>query len=52
LTRIGNIKYNALDDLQGDFLQLFEDDDVPINRWDGMVQEPTEQDEEDSIDKR
>jgi hypothetical protein len=49
---VGNIEYDALDDLRGNFLQLFEEDDVPINGWDGMVQEPTEHDEEDSTDER
>jgi hypothetical protein len=28
---VGNIEYNALDDLQGDFSQLFEEENVPIN---------------------
>jgi hypothetical protein len=34
---VGNIEYDSLNDLRGDFLQLFESDDVPINRWDEMV---------------
>jgi hypothetical protein len=42
---VGNIEYDALNDLRGDFLQLFEEDDVPINRWDEIIQEPTEHDE-------
>jgi hypothetical protein len=28
---MGNIEYNALDDLRGDFLQLFEENDIPTN---------------------
>jgi hypothetical protein len=39
---VGNIEYNALDDLRGNFSQLFEKDDVPINGWDEIIQEPTE----------
>jgi hypothetical protein len=49
---VGNIEYDALNDLRGDFLQLFEEDDVPINRWDEIIQEPTEHDGEDSMDER
>jgi hypothetical protein len=49
---VGNIEYDALDDLRGDLPQLFEEDDVPINGWDEIVQETTEHDEEDSMDKR
>jgi hypothetical protein len=39
---VGNIKYDALDNLRGNFLHLFEKDDVPINGWDEIIQEPTE----------
>jgi hypothetical protein len=39
---VGNIEYDALDDLRGNFLQLFEEGDVPINGWDEVIQEPTE----------
>jgi hypothetical protein len=28
---VGNIEYDALDDLRGNLSQLFEEDDVPIN---------------------
>jgi hypothetical protein len=49
---VGNIKYDALDDLRGDFPQLFEKDDVPTNRWDEIIQEYTEHDGEDSTDER
>jgi hypothetical protein len=50
--RVGNIEYNALNDLRGNFSQLFEEDDEPINRWDEMIQEPIKHDEEDSTDER
>jgi hypothetical protein len=49
---VGNIEYDALDDLRGDLPQLFEEDDVPINGWDQIVQETTEHDEEDFMDER
>ena len=35
---VGNIEYDALDGLRGDFSQLFEDDLVPVNRWEEMPQ--------------
>jgi hypothetical protein len=38
---VGNIEYDALDDLRGDFPQLFKEDDVPIDGWDEIIQEPT-----------
>jgi hypothetical protein len=47
---VGNIKYNVLDYLRGDFSQLFEDDVVPVNGWEEMPQEPTQHDIDDSID--
>jgi hypothetical protein len=45
---IGNIEYNALDDLQDDFSQLFEDDVVPVDGWEEIAQEPTEHDTDDT----
>jgi hypothetical protein len=49
---MGNIEYNALDDLQGDFSQLFEDDLVPANGWEEIPQEPIEHDFDDFVDER
>jgi hypothetical protein len=34
---VGNIEHDALNNLRGDFLQLFEEDNAPINEWDKMV---------------
>jgi hypothetical protein len=33
---VGNIEYDMLNDLRNDFLQLFEDDVVPVNGWEEM----------------
>jgi hypothetical protein len=33
---VGNIEYDVLDDLQGNFPQLFVDDLVPVNGWEEM----------------
>jgi hypothetical protein len=41
---LGNIEYDALDDLRGNFPQLFEKDDVPNNGWDEIIQEPIKHD--------
>ena len=46
---VGNIEYDALDDLRGDFPQLFEDDVVPINGWEEIAQEPIEHDTDDTM---
>ena len=45
---VGNIEHDALDDLRGNFLQLFEED----NGWDEIIPEATEHDEGDSTDER
>jgi hypothetical protein len=49
---VGNIEYDALDDLRCDFPQLFEDDLVPINEWEETPQEPSEHDFDDFANKR
>jgi hypothetical protein len=49
---VGNIEYDALDNLRSDFPLLCEDDLVPINGWEEMPQEPTEYDFDDSTDGR
>jgi hypothetical protein len=49
---VDNIEYDALDGLRGDFSQFFEEDDVPINGWDEIIQASIEHDEEDSTDGR
>ena len=35
---VGNIEYDVLEDLRGDFSQLFEDDVVLVNGWEEMPQ--------------
>jgi hypothetical protein len=42
----------VLDDLQGYFSQLFEDNVVPINGWEEIAQEPTMHNTDDSMDER
>ena len=49
---VGNIEYDALEDLRDDFWQLFEDDVVPVDDWEDIAQEPTEHDIDDSTDGR
>jgi hypothetical protein len=48
---IGNIEYDALDNLRGDFPQLFKDDVVPVDGWEEIAQEPTEHDTNDTTDE-
>ena len=43
---MGNIEYDTLDDLRGNFPHLFEKDDVLNNGWDEMIHKRTEHDEE------
>ena len=49
---VGNIEYNALDDLRGDFPQPFEDEGVPVREWEEISQEPTEHNAGDTTDER
>jgi hypothetical protein len=48
---VGNIEYDALNDLRDDFSQLFEDKEVAINGWEEVSQEPIEHDTDDSADE-
>jgi hypothetical protein len=47
LYSVGNIEYDAFDDLRGDFLLLFEDDVVPMDGWEEIDQEPPKHDTDD-----
>ena len=49
---VGNIKYDALNDIRGDFPQLFEDDIVPVNGWEEIALEPIEHDTNDPTNRR
>jgi hypothetical protein len=48
---VGNIDYDALDDLQGDYPHLFEDDatELPTNEWDELTQETTEHGDDEAL---
>jgi hypothetical protein len=48
----GNIEYEALDDLRGVILLLFEDDVVPIGDWEETARQPTEHNIDDSTNGR
>ena len=50
--RVGNIEYDALDDLWGDFSLLFQNDVVLVDGWEEIAQEPTEHDTDDATDAR
>ena len=47
-----DIEYDTLDNLRGNFSQLFEDDVVPVNEWEEMPQKTTKHDFDDSTDGR
>ena len=49
---VGNIEYDAFDDLRGDFSQLFEEDVVPVGDWEEIAQEPTKHDFDDFTNRR
>jgi hypothetical protein len=49
---VGNIEYDALDDLRGDFPYLFEDDVVPVDGWEEIDQEPIEHDTDNATNER
>ena len=34
---VGNIEYDALNELRGDFPQLFEEDVVPVDDWEEIA---------------
>jgi hypothetical protein len=51
---VGNIDYDALDDLQGNYPHLFEDEgvDIPANGWDEITQGTTEHGDNEALDRR
>jgi hypothetical protein len=51
---IGNINYDALDDLQGDYPHLFEDEavEIPANGWEKITQETTKHGDNEALDAR
>ena len=49
---VGNIEYDMLDDLQGDFPQFFEDDVVPVGDWEEIAQKPVKHDLDNSMYRR
>jgi hypothetical protein len=51
---VGNIDYDALDDLQDDYPYLFEDEaaEIPSNGWDEITQEITKHGDDEALDMR
>jgi hypothetical protein len=49
---VGNIEYDALDDLQNDFPQLFEGDLVLAADWDEITHKPTKRYHYEAMDLR
>jgi hypothetical protein len=51
---VGNIDHDDLDDLQGDYPHLFEDEatEVPTNGWDEITHEVTEHKNDEALDMR
>jgi hypothetical protein len=51
---IGNIDYDALDELWGDYPHLFKDNvaEIPSNGWDEIAEEITEHGNDEALDMR
>ena len=49
---VGNIEYDVLDNLQGDFSQLFEDEVMLVREWEQIAQEPTVYDTDETTNER
>jgi len=51
---VGNIDYDALDDLRGNYPHLFEDEvaEIPTNGWNEITQEITEHGDNEALDIR
>ena len=49
---VSNIEYDALDNLQGHFLQLFEDDVVSVDGWKKIAYEATKHNTDDPTNER
>jgi hypothetical protein len=54
LVQLSNIDYDAVDDLQGDYSHLFEDEAAEVleNRWDEITQEVIEHENNKALDIR
>jgi len=51
---VGNIDYDALDDLQDDYPYLFEEEaaEIAANGWDEITQEITKHGDDEALDMR